>query len=326
MNRLVARAGVASAMLLVTAHSAADSATARSAEALFQEGKDLMSAGRLADACPKLAESQRLDPGTGTLMALAICHERQGWLASSVAEYRGALAQSERDGRDDRVSVARAALTRLEATVPRVTLSIPDEVTSLPGVRIIWAGRELPRASWGDPLLVDPGEYDLSVEAPAHRPFRAHVRIDQPGTRHEIGIPPLAGDVPAAKLDGPVPEAPSDRPAAWRAPAGYAGLGLGVVAIGFGSAFALKAKSNWDDVKAKCDPAHCGTTSAQQPYDDARSQATIATIGFGVGVAAIAAGVYFLVSAPRSTGDTRSVRVLPVATRGGGAFAITGAF
>ena len=54
------------------ARAQADVATA---EALFREGKRLMEQKSFAAACPKLKESFAQDEATGTLLALALCHQ-----------------------------------------------------------------------------------------------------------------------------------------------------------------------------------------------------------------------------------------------------------
>src|SRR6185312_7978700 len=71
------------------------------AEALFRNGKELRAKQDYAHACPKLEESFRLDPATGTLLALAICHERQGRIASAWGEYVDVASRSKLEQRPD---------------------------------------------------------------------------------------------------------------------------------------------------------------------------------------------------------------------------------
>src|SRR5690242_5233362 len=73
---------------------------------LFQQGRALMAEKKLDQACPKLEESMRLDPGGGTLLNLAICHEEQGKTATAWSEYAEAIALAQRDGRPDRQKLA----------------------------------------------------------------------------------------------------------------------------------------------------------------------------------------------------------------------------
>ena len=82
---VLASALLATALLVAPAVSAAEPGAdpVTMAEALFQQGKQLLERGDAHAACPKLAESLRLDRATGTLLALAMCHEVEGRLASA---------------------------------------------------------------------------------------------------------------------------------------------------------------------------------------------------------------------------------------------------
>src|SRR6185312_7721257 len=93
------------AVLLASAPALAQSSGAdvATAQALFDEGKRLMADKKFAEACPKLVESQRLDPGGGTLLAIALCHEGQGKWATAWGDFNVALSEARRENRAERV-------------------------------------------------------------------------------------------------------------------------------------------------------------------------------------------------------------------------------
>src|SRR5215470_7185323 len=84
------------------------------AEMLYRQGRQLMAEGKVSEACPKFAESYRLDAATGTLLNLAACHEAEHKLATAWLEYSESVALARRDRRDDRIRFAQDRLTAIE--------------------------------------------------------------------------------------------------------------------------------------------------------------------------------------------------------------------
>jgi hypothetical protein len=133
------------------------------AETLFEKAKALMAEHHYDEACPMLAESQQLDPGGGTLLTLALCHERQGRTATAWTELKDALARAQQEGEADRAAVARQHLEALEPRLSRLVIRVDVGHAFTPGLAIARDGIVLGRPAWGLPVPVDPGEH--TVEA-----------------------------------------------------------------------------------------------------------------------------------------------------------------
>src|SRR5258707_389594 len=76
------------------------------AQALFEEARALMNSHHVEEACLKFAESQRLDPASGTLLNLAVCHEKQGKTATAWSEYNDVVAAARRERNLERQRIA----------------------------------------------------------------------------------------------------------------------------------------------------------------------------------------------------------------------------
>ena len=145
------------------------------AQSLFDEGRALMEQKRYAEACPKLAESQRLDPGGGTLLNLAICHEQEGRLATAFMELNAAVAQARKDNRQDRIDTANAHLASIDGRIPRLTIKVAQEE---PGLEVFLDGTLVRKPAWNVATIVDPGPHVVDARAPNQRaPFRMTIEL-----------------------------------------------------------------------------------------------------------------------------------------------------
>lgn len=166
------------------------------AEALFQEAQKLMDQKNYEEACPKFAESQRLDPGTGTLLNLAVCHEKQGKVAMAWAEFNDALGEAQRDARNDRVQFAQQHIQAVEARLPKLTVTLSNEAAQIASIHLTLDGNDLGKAALGIATPVDPGEHTVEASAAGKQTFHRTVVLKE-SEQQKLDIPALE-NAPAA--------------------------------------------------------------------------------------------------------------------------------
>ncbi len=296
----------------------------RDAPTLLRDGKRLMAAGDLGQACPKLAESQSLAPSPTTLLQLAICHERQGKYATAYREFKKVLQQSSRH--DAPGAAARSHIASLEPRVSYVTVKVPD-TSDTKNWLVYVDGFPLEPSAWNMPQPIDPGSHKVSVSGsrePWSRTFAGgrsadNKTIELPSGKPEStapAAPPPPKAVAAAaaaqsaqteaKLEDPTyldkagsdkdKEQQEDRSKAGGAPVlGWALTAAGVGGIAVGTVFGVKAISSRKDSDRNCPNGVC-TQAGVDANNRAKTAAWISNIGIGAGVVAAGFGLYLLFS------------------------------
>lgn len=259
---------------------------------LFETGRALMDEGRFAEACPKLAESARLNPAVGTLGKLATCEEHIGKLMLARAHWQQARNRARADG-DDRLALIEQQLQRLEATVPKLRIEAPRSRPA--GLHVNVDGTAIGNTAFGVPLPVDPGTHRLEVSAPDREPKQVEVIVHADGATTVVQLPSLDAPVPRAE-SSPAPLPPRDVEDTTEAthPLRSVGLvvaGVGAVGMGVGAYFGGLAKSRLDESnELGCNGAIC-TSEAAEKRNDARDAGNTSTAFFVAGGALAAGGL-----------------------------------
>jgi len=282
---------------------AAPSASERAAaEILFQEGKALMKKGAYEKACPKLEESQRVDPQGGTLLSLALCHESSGRVASAWIEYQEALALAKRSNRPERIQLATARLAALEKAVPRLTVEV-DTTTAAKGMVVTRDGVEVAEAAWGVAVPVDPGDYEIAASAPGFDGWKTRVRVEI-GDAKQIVIPVLTRTATRSGAES-APDESASQASSSRRTWGWVVGGIGVASLAAGGYFGLRARSKESESAARCDGLDCSPEGLELNRQSIRS-ANTANVLIPLGLLGAGIGTWLILGAPASPSTTGS--------------------
>ncbi len=253
---------------------------------LFREARALMLEGKFDEACPKIAESHRLEPHVGTLLNLAACHERQGKIGSAWVEFQEGLTAAKSEGQTDRERLARERIAVLEPRVPWLTINVaPAAITE--GLEVTLDGAVIQPLAWGKELPVDPGAHVVVAHAPNRAPFESHLELRETerrtvaiATLDPSALSPASAGEPAPTLvveqQPPVRKpSPSSTPGRFVVEAGlvvgYMSVNPELAHVSAGGAYAIELRSTQADAR----PSSC----ASQPCSYSLPQVNGAIVG-----------------------------------------------
>ena len=155
------------------------------AEALFDEGKKLLSEGQLAPACEKLEQSQRIDPRSRHAPLPGRVFEKSGRTASAWATFREASSAARASGQADRARIGQDGLPARGPLGPPHHQGRQRE-RAIEGFQLKRRGESVPKGVSGVPVPVDPGEQLIEASAPGYRAVSPRIAIDKrPGAATE---------------------------------------------------------------------------------------------------------------------------------------------
>jgi len=322
--------------LTVAGHAHAQSAGNKAAaEAVFDQGKQLMQAGDYRQACLKFEASQKLDQGIGTLLYLADCYEKLGRTASAWATFKEAASMAGAQGQENRQKLAAQRARALEPNLVRLTVEVAQGNENVVGFEVRQDNTTIPPAQFATPFPVDPGTHRIEASAPGKKTHSEVVNVTR-GTTH-VSIPVLADLAPAAAptepplgsaapatspqqstpvsmITGYPASAPKDRvPEQGKTQRilSYVSGGLGVVGLGLGTYFGITALRDNSASKDSCrpdDPNQCSQLGYDQRQDALR-EARISTIAFSAGGALLATAAVLYFTAPNDHRVTARAQV-----------------
>jgi hypothetical protein len=290
------------------------------AQQAFQDGRDLMAAGRFAEACPKFAAAAQLSQTSGVRLNLADCYAKLGKTAMAWAKASEALSLAERGDDWAAAALARDRLAALKPKLSYLTIMVARE-TAPDDLEVAIDGEKIPGPVWGTPLPVDPGDHEVTATAKGRQPASMTVKIAGPGAPTIVTLPDLA------------PAGGDERPASiWsRRTARTLALvsgGLGVVGLGIGTAFGVDASAKKSQYTQLLSPTtqQCTSQSCANLTDEAFHSATASTVSFIAGGALLAAGVALWLTAPAAKPEATEVAVVPMVGGEGMGACLSGRF
>jgi hypothetical protein len=213
----------------------------------------------------------------------------------AVAEHKAATFAQKRQARD--------AIKKLEPRIPRLTIVAPSGFVG----RVRVDDVELPAASLGTAIEVNPGTRVVTAQADGFKPFETTVVMGESSQRTvRLELEPLPARSSPAE-SAPRSPAPASHSNTWA----YVSLATGTVGVVVGTVFGLAARKTREELRDECLNDVC-SEDRRDKYDRGKMQADISTAGFVVGGVGIGVGAYLLLTADHGAERSNASGLYPV--------------
>jgi len=304
------------------------------AQTMFDQAKKLMADGRYPEACARFADSNRLAPGTGTLLNLATCHLKIGKLTTAWLELKNAADGDRREGNTLRLQWIQTQIANIDPQLDYLTVTVPPATPA--DLTVTLDGVKFDPAAWGTATPLDPGGHVVQASAPGYQTWTKQVTLAATSDKQTVEVPLLTSTTvatvpPVVTIDHSPPheEPATDVVDNKRRTIAYVLGGTAIVGIGVGTIFGIKTFSDWSSRNDNCPGGRCNQTAVDDS-SSAKTAAVVSDISFGVAIVAAAAGTYLYLTskhaAPRDAGMSTSLRVGGSPLPGGGAASLSARF
>ena len=337
------------ALLAITSPALADHAEA---VRLFEEGRKQRDAAEFDKALRTFERSLAEEKSVGAYFNLGLVLEQLGRYREAYDTFQTGkeLAASKAD---DREKDLREAMSKLLDTRNKIALTVPGDVKSADGVRIVVDNIEVPPKQYDGYVFRAPVQHEIVVHARGRKDMHIQAKNRQfvAVSLGEPGANP-APVVPIPVVEVPNPEKPADSGPGWptKKVAGVvmmgAGVAAGAIGLGFNINF-LSEKSRVEDAYAtacrgdggagQCgspsfaanggdNPAAAGVRKEAESNDEQAS--IVLPIAYISAAALFGVGLYFFLTADDKKTDSSAAR-LTVTPRVGprdGGLSVVGTF
>lgn len=305
-----------SILLVCLACSIVRAGPAPDADALFKQGRDLLAAGKIAEACDAFARSDASDPAPTTKLALGVCREKNHQLATAWRLYTEVVRELLSKTDSSSTQLARVAATnasKIEPRLSKLTIDVPG-AQRIPGLEIRRDSAPVDIAQWGQPVPTDGGTLTIKVSASGRDPWSTTITVGPERDSQTVHVPSLSV---RAVVPVPVPivsAQPTSEPPSHISPIAF---GVGAVALAGGAiVLELVGRNTYDKSR------HQPDVDKQLSLWHTANGERYAAEALGVAAVACAGTAVWLYLRHHDENKPRSAEIVPTST----GFAIAGSF